>query len=153
MFTHLELLEKISNHTVEKDFEIEELVFTQDDFDYPSGEESIVFHKALKNNFYDAIDFYLKSLDKYAEVWNGGISVSSETFKGHYYSQSLNKTVSKEEFVETISRHNSGLIKNISFELNGQWIDGMIMTNDWDDFNVIGETNLEYYSFYWSTTA
>ncbi len=151
MFTYNELIERVRTFNMQTNYKINELVVGQDDFTCPSSEEFIIFHRALKTDFSDSLDFYLTSLHKVRSGFNPAFSDFSDSLS--IFDTELYQTISEIEFSKLILKHTSNLTKSFDFTQNGLWLGGMLMMDNWDDVYILRETTLEFNMFYWLTTA
>lgn len=148
--------EEISNRLIDTNLEdlsgIEEISFDQWDFVVVGGEDTVVVHRGRKDNFSDAIDFYLKSHYRLVVFLMEEIIDKTE-FADEYLSKCIYQPISEDEFLKSARGYSKGLNQEFAIDLKGQWMEGVRIFNEIDEFHAVAVTDLEYYSFFWMTTG
>jgi hypothetical protein len=145
MFSYKDLKNRFTNWESQPRNSLKIFTFEQDDFLSSSSEERIVIFLALKRDFSDPIDFYFEVLLNF--VGNMENLQKSLEFEGLY------PVISEEQFWTCVNQYISGLKNKFQFKFDGDWIDGMQLTMDWDSVFILAETDHEYCAFFWDTFA
>ena len=147
MFSQKELLTQLSDRAgsdamLRAPVSLEEVLFDSGDFVDPGAEQTIRIYKGSKQDFQNAISFWIKT---------------SQSMKTSAKSP-LCQPISKDEFTKAVSELMLGIVgikKSVPtflFDL-GKFRSAMKMSDDWDERSFIVETADDYIGFYWATTA
>lgn len=152
MFSNDEILQRLTDANLEELSAIEEISFDQWDFIVVGGEDTVVVHRGRKEGFSDAIDFYLKSHYRLV-VFLMEETIDKTKFADEYLSKCIYQPISEDEFLKSARSYSKGLKQELAIDLKGQWIEGVGIFNEIDEFHAVAVTDLEYYSFFWMTTG
>lgn len=149
MFTREALYAAVNNVRKEPAPPLEIQVFGQYDFEHPDSEESIWFLRGSRDDYRDAVHFWLKALQHVLET-----SIPHRTFgrASLYDENTLCKKISYKDFLKILTR-NTGLKTAHDFHLNGRFQQAWLMSDEGLDLSALAQTDREFVAFFWDSTA
>lgn len=148
MFTHQELIERLSEVAVTAAPPIEAIEFNQHAFDSPSSEQTIWAVRGSKNDFPNAKIFWVKSLR--VQDWYSAVGYFEP-----YVEQALCSPISESEFFRLVADFSGSLTRPLPGFMMPRdgFVAAMKMYGEWNDVGLIAEFVDDFVAFYWCTTA
>ena len=149
MFSREALLKKLETVTDFRDFasdRIEVLEFGHTDFSSSSSEQIIIIHRGSRDDFLDALAFWLASL--FSQDWLG-----RDEYALPYAREGLCLEINATEFAAFIKEYSSSLRTALELPIAQGFRAGLKMYNNWNDVAALAEFEDGFVAFYWSTTA
>jgi hypothetical protein len=148
MFRQEHLLARLETISDYRDFvsdRIQVLEFGHTDFSSSSSEQSIIVHRGSREDFSDALGFWLASL--FSQDWRG-----RDEYALPYAREGLCLEINETE-LEAFVKAYSGSLRTPLELPESQFLYGLKMYDDWNDVAALAELEDGFVAFYWNTTA
>lgn len=125
---------------------LEVLEFGPYDFSNSSSEEYITIHRGSRQDFTDALGFWLASL--FSQDWLG-----RDEYALPYAREGLCLEMDETEFEALVIGFCADLNTQLELRFASGFRAGLKMYDDWNDVAALAELEDGFVAFYWSTTA